>query len=143
MAFAGVHDMFPLHEVPPVAESEPLTRFILFSRHVRSSDQTVKADAFMPHPLMELSLTRLQSTTDPEVWSEGERVAFERERTLYGRADVGAQHFIEQGLNVVAKPLPANPNHADAVGWPLEKSEQKSRALEIARQATYREKPGG
>ncbi len=61
----------PTH-VPPVASDEQLARFIYSSRHIRNSDNTVKADAFIPHPHTELSITRHLEATEEEIWSEGD-----------------------------------------------------------------------
>jgi hypothetical protein len=130
--------MLDPNSVPPVESGELLARFVLFSRHFRSSDRTVKPDAFMPHPLIELSLTRHRDITDVELWREGERVtSLRKEATLYGRADVSVSAFTNQGLRVEAKPIPENPNHADAVNWPTDKSAQKLIALEIAGKAQF------
>jgi hypothetical protein len=130
-----------LAHVPPVEPNELLSRFILFSRHVRA-DKTVRPDAFVPHPLPELSLTRHRDATDDELWREGERVeAAIREATLYGRAEVVATAFLDQQLSIEAKPIPANPNHVDVTNWPAEKSAQKMKALEIAKVSSFQSKP--
>ncbi|QVL32224.1 hypothetical protein KIH39_25880 [Telmatocola sphagniphila] len=130
--------MFDPAQVPPVDSVEILARYILSSSHFRKSDQTVKPDAFMPHPRVELSLTRHREATIEELWREGERVAAIRKLTLYGRADVTCSAFLEQSLKVEAIPLADNPNHADAIEWPAEKASQKMKALEIAKRAQMR-----
>lgn len=132
----------PAH-VPPVDVGELLARFVLFSRHVRASDKTVKPEAFMPHPLLELSMTRHREATDEELWNEGRRVAAIRGKTLYGRADVSEAAFAIEELTVVAKPVAENPNHADAINWPADKPAQKIKALQIAGKSTYLPNPGG
>jgi len=92
----------------------------------------------MPHPRVELSLTRHLEATDAELWHEGIRVAALRARPLYGRAVIAARVFIDEGLSVEAKPiLPENPNHADATNWPPDKPSQKMIALQIAAKAKY------
>jgi hypothetical protein len=88
-----------------------------------------------------LSLTRHFQATEEELWNEGRRVSLLRQLTLYGRADVSVDAFLSESLQVVAKPLPENPNHADAIGWPANKAEQKIKALEIARNAAFVSKP--
>ena len=130
----------PAH-VPPVAADELLTRFILYSSHIRNSNQTVKPDAFIPHPRIELSLTRHREATPDELWREGERVAAIRQLTLHGRADVRTVAFLEEGLTVEAKPNPENPNHADALDWPADKPAQKMKATEIAIKSILVPKP--
>lgn len=129
--------MFDPDQVPAVESDELLARFILFSRHIRSSDNTVKADAFLPHPRAELSVTRHREASEPEIWNEGRRVASLRKTSLYGRADVTAAVFLLQGLTVKAAPITENPNHADVVDWPSEKPEQKIKALFIANESRF------
>lgn len=118
--------------VPDVSRDERLARYILVSSHVRTSDGTVRPDAFMPHPRIELSMNRHRESTDDELWQVGCDVARQRSKTLYGRADVEVVTIEFCGLSIVPKTLPANPNHADAIGWPSEKSEQKLLAIRIA-----------
>jgi hypothetical protein len=122
---------------PPVDSGELLARAIVASRWFRRSDNTVKQDAFMPHPYIELSMTRHLQATEEELWADCGRVADLQQKTLHGRADVKATAFVEQGLRVEAAPLPENPNHVNATGWPTEKSAQKLMAIEIAKQARF------
>jgi hypothetical protein len=91
----------------------------------------------MPHPRVELSMTRHREATEEELWKEGKRVATIRSVTLYGRADISEAAFMAEELKVEANPIAENPNHADAIGWPAEKPAQKIKALQIARKATY------
>lgn len=41
----------------PVADDEKVSRFILFSKWLRS-DKNLRSDAFIPHPYPDLSVTR-------------------------------------------------------------------------------------
>jgi hypothetical protein len=53
-----------------------------------------------------------------------------------------ASAFVDEGLSLEAKPIvPENPNHADAVNWPVEKAAQKMKALQIAVKSAYICKP--
>jgi len=141
--------MIDPHHVPDVKADETLARFILSSRHIRSSDDTIKADAFIPHPSNELSVTRHRDATDGEVWNVGRAVAQVQQRTLHGRGDVVATAFLERGLAVQAAPvighasLPDNPNHANVTGWPKDdKARQRLLALQITAQASLVRPPG-
>lgn len=97
----------------------------------------------MPHPRLEVSVTRHREAVEQELWSEGQRVAAIRERTLCGRADASASAFTAEGLRVVSAPiLPQNPNHANITDWPKEKPAQKLKAIQIARMAKYLSAPG-
>lgn len=133
--------MLDPNQVPPVDMDEVLARFILFSKHIRTSDRTVKPDALIPHPRMEVSVTRHRNATVEEMWREGERVAAIRQAALYGRADVKSDVFVNEALTVEAQPIPENPNHADVIGWPKDKAAQKMKATEIALHAIFIDKP--
>lgn len=123
--------------VPAVTEDETVARFVLSSSHVRRADRTLKPDAFIPHPYLNLSVTRHRSAAEEELWFVGDGIARERGRTLYGRGDVVASAFTVRSLTVKAKPIPGNPNHADVCDWPIEKSAQKNIAQQIAAEAIF------
>ncbi len=91
----------------------------------------------MPHPYIELSVTRHLNATEAEIWEVGIDVAAQIERKLYGRADIQAGDCNIDSLQVTAKPiLPNNPNHADIEGWPSAKQDQKAIALKLAASAS-------
>jgi hypothetical protein len=126
-----------------VAPDELLARYIIYSKWIRSSDQTVKQDAFIP-PDSELSVIRHLHLTEEGIWKIGRKIAEGIPRPLYGRADVETRHVIAQHLDVVSQPdLPDNPNHANIINWPLDKDARKMRALEIASVADFVANPEG
>ena len=134
--------MIDAHDVPEVEPDERLARFVFSSRYIRRGDNTIKPDAFVPHPHNELSVTRHRDATESELWNAGRAVAEIRRRKLYGRGDVDAGAFLERGLGLCADPvighaiLPDNPNHANVTGWPKDdRGRQRLLALEIAAQA--------
>lgn len=128
--------------IPAVESNEKLARYILASKHIRNSDNSIKPEAFVPYPHNELSVTRHRDASESELWSVGEWIAKTRERTLYGRGDVVVASLLELGLSVLADPIlagqdqPANPNHANVIGWPAnDPAQQKLIALEVAARA--------
>lgn len=128
--------------VPVVQADEMLARYVLYSKHIRNN-QTIRPEAFMPHPHGQLSVTRHLNATEGELWEIGTTIAALRKRDLYGRGDVEASAFLERGLAVEADPildgskLSPNANHANVSGWPHDdKGKQKELALEIADMAT-------
>lgn len=133
--------MFDPAHVPPVDTEEALARYVLSSSHIRTQDKTVKPDAFIPHPHLNLSVTRHRDATEQTLWMLGAQVACDRQRILHGRADVVVSVCLREELPVVAAPLPNNPNHAEIEGWPKGKAEQKMKALEIARQSQFQPTP--
>ena len=119
-----------------VADDEPLTRFIFQSSHWRSTKNKVKGAAFMPPPAnLKTSVSRVGSLTNGEIWSIGVTVGGKRGPPK-ARGDVIEQRVLQVGLDVEPAPTPDNPRHANIVGWPTEKDEQKLLALELARFAS-------
>ncbi|MFZ0034296.1 MAG: hypothetical protein WAK60_04830 [Sedimentisphaerales bacterium] len=125
-----------------VAPDELLARDIIYSKWIRSSDQAVKQDAFIP-PDSELSVTRHLGLTEEAIWIIGGKIAESIPRPLHGRADVKTSHVIAQRLNVVPQPEDDNPNHANITNWPPDKDARKICALEIARAAHFVANPEG
>lgn len=120
-----------------VAPDERLSRYILQSNHIRKSDNTVKQDAFIPHPHEDLSVTRHLDLDQKAIWSIGEEVARQTGKNLYGRAENLAAAYLDQKLMVISAPITGNPNHANVIGWPADKSMQKMIAIEIAAKSRY------
>jgi hypothetical protein len=118
-------------ELQLVGQQERLARFIFQPKHVYA-DGTPKPNVFMPNPARELSMTRHLQVSENEIWNIGRAVGAVSGRTLRARADVIAIIFFRLKLRVVATPKPDNPNHADAIDWPVDKPTQKAIAQEIA-----------
>jgi len=122
--------------VPPITSDEWLARFIHYQRYIRQ-DRTARADAFIPHPYPDLSVTRHLNLSESELWRIGHDIAGQINKTLHGRVDAQVFVFQRQGLRVVADPIfPENPNHANVTGWPAEKPAQKIIAQQIAAAAS-------
>ena len=120
----------------PVNENEILARYVLQSKHYRSSDNTVKPECFMPHPHHDLSVTRHLNIDESELWQLGANVAAERTEksgttiTLYGRADITAKDVFCNNLEV--EPSEPPKNHANIKTFPSEKAKQKQVAQQLA-----------
>ena len=117
--------------LPTIDPGEWLARFIHYQRYIRQ-DRTIRPDAFIPHPYPDLSVTRHLQLSPTEIWEIGRDVAQQTSKRLHGRADVQASAFQRHELSVVPAALPENPNHANVIGWPAEKSAQKIIAQQIA-----------
>ena len=129
--------MIDPENAPEVAADEALARYVMQSSHVRRSNQTLKPDAFIPHPHRDLSVTRHLAATEDQLWFFGEQVAMSTGKTLYGRGDIRAAVCLAQKLVVKSAPTESNPNHADVSGWPADKPAQKIIAREIAATAVF------
>lgn len=124
-----------------VTSDEQLARFIRCSNWFRKSDQTVKQNAFIPHPYPDLSVTRHKNLSEQELWQIGQGIAEGMSATLHGRADIRAAEVRRQALEVEPKPEASNPNHANVINWPVDKSEQKKIALLLAAKANFVPRP--
>jgi len=120
-----------------VKDDEWLARFILFRKWIRSSDQTLRPDAFIPYPLPNLSVTRHLELTPIEILEIGQAIADQRGTKLLGRGDVQASIPRGQMLQIEAAPIEGNLNHANINGWPTDKPAQKMIAQEIAARASF------
>jgi hypothetical protein len=104
------------------------------------SDGTVKQDAFMPPPDLQLSVTRHVGLSQEMLWRIGLEVVREvgatRSAALIGRADLTASSIMSP-LAVEAAPLPSNRNHAHIIGWPNDKPAQNNLAQRLAAIAEY------
>ena len=129
------------HSVQPIDTHERLARFVLFSSWVRKSDQTVKPDAFIPHPYPNLSVTRHLSLSEKALWRVGQEVAKNRPAKMYGRADINVVDAMDLRLEVHPHPVIGNPNHANVVGWPPDKPAQKIIAMELPAAAIFLNHP--
>lgn len=127
--------MLDPRDIPEVTSEERLARYILHRRHVRQ-DNTLRPNAFIPHPYQELSVTRHRGASDDELWMVGVDVSVQTGKTLCGRGDLTAFACLAQELRVVAAPVEGNSNHANVVGWP-EKPAQKLIAQELAARADF------
>ena len=123
--------------VEPITPSEVLSRFIMQTNWYKLSDNCVRYAAFMPNPKNgETSVYRISGISDREVWEIGDReVGLKRDKPILGRADICASFVITKGLNLVPSEPPIR--HANIIGWPQEKSEQKLVALELAAEAIF------
>lgn len=65
----------------------------------------------------------------------GRNVSVLRNCTLYGRADIMANHVKQNNLTVEPSEPPLN--HANIKGYPVEKSAQKLVAMELAAKAVF------
>lgn len=124
--------------VPDVDVQERLSRYILTKRHVNQETKLVKANAFVPHPYDELSVSRDRDASEAEIWAFGHDVAKRRDKPLIGRGDVVAATYISLKLKTIPDPIDGNPNHVNITEWPRnDKAAQKLIAQEIAAVAKF------
>ena len=118
---------------------EPIARYITTKRWYSREKNVVKPQAFMPPPDLRLSVFRIDNLSEPEIWKIGFTKVIgkmNQPRTLHGRADIQALNILEINLQVNPDNIP--PRHANIIGWPELKEEQKSIAQELAAKASLR-----
>lgn len=136
----------------PVEDGEQLARMILVEKYLRREKDkvTAKPEAFLPCKRVELSVIRHRELSESELWEVGREVSSQREAgdqfgrkfPLLGRGDFLARDARAQNLDAVPMEGPELPrNHADIIGWPLEKPAQLLRAVKIAAAARFAEVP--
>lgn len=141
--FSRLSDAFtPDPSLPnEVAPSERISRFVLSKHQFKSSAGKIKHNAFMPPTSGGLSVYRTQELNEDDIWSIGtDYVAAPQGKTVYARGDLLAGQILGAKLGIESVPRP-HPRHADIVGWPQEKDEQKMCAVELANAATLRLPP--
>jgi hypothetical protein len=143
----------------PVAEDEPIGRYILQGNWLNKADPlniVVRPNAFLPQPLssVAVSVYRTYGWSEAEIQAKGAQVADERERNFrakmaakgqpypegkrtfrhLGRGQILASEIRVVSLDVV--PCEPPPQHADIVGWPVPKGvnnkEDEAAQLEFA-----------
>jgi len=117
--------------IESIRSDELLARYIFHNRYFRE-DNTIRPDAFIPFPYPDLSVTRHLALSGEQLQSIGLLIAAQQNKNLYGRADVMTSVVTGLSLSVQSAPTQDNPNHANIIGWSLEKSEQKIIAQQIA-----------
>lgn len=125
---------------PPIDDNENLVKFILSSNQYRASDLSIKPEAFMPSiKTMDVSMFRTLNISDDDLWKTGNQIAEGRPATLYGKTELKAQYIRRQDLDIEETETPRN--HVNIKGWPSNKSSQKMKAIELAKEAGKLIKP--
>jgi hypothetical protein len=119
-----------------ISSSELVTRYILDKSYYRTSNQSVRHNAFMPAPKTnETSVYRIEELESEEIWSIGDKfVAKLRNKELIGRADIIASDILNEELKIQPFPQP-HPRHANITDWPYDPSKQKLIALMLAQKS--------
>lgn len=117
-------------------------RYIMYGKHM-NADGTVKPAALIPYRHVECSVTLHSGRNEEAIWHNGEDVAKLRGCSLAGRVDMPVSTIRESSderikMDVVHEPIReednmgyVNEHHAEIIGWPKEKNEQKSIAMKI------------
>ena len=109
-----------------------ISRFVMQKRHIRSSDLTIRHNAFMPpNGRTEISAFHTDGIVELDVWALGARAV--PDRTIRGRGDLQKTAISRVGLSVDYDNVP--PRHLNIAGYPTDKDQQVLKAQELARRA--------
>lgn len=132
-----MHKESKINSLGALKANEALARFLLQRNRFNLNNYTVKSTAFMPYPYQKLSVFRIKELSEAKIWEIGERfVSQPLSKNLYGRADIVVAVIQNVGLQIDPDNIP--PRHANIIGWPKEKSEQKLLAIELAGKANLK-----
>jgi len=82
---------------------------------------------------------KTEAQTRQEIWEIGDREVAPSRGPVLARADINQNNVISRNLQVIPSEPPEK--HADIMGWPSEKSERQSIALELAEDSQLILKP--
>ena len=115
--------------VPP---DEKLARFIFSKSHFSIVNKTVKYKAFIPPSnRVELSVYRISTLSDGEVWEIGRKYVETGDRRLKARADFLADQVYESHLEVIPDPQP-HERHANITPFPADRRTRARIARKLA-----------
>lgn len=81
-----------------VKSAEKITRFINQKNRFWKKEPKAKPAAFDPFPHQELSINRIDSCNENQIWDKGRQVVEEiQKKTLYGRADFWPTTYTKWG----------------------------------------------
>ena len=110
-----------------------LARFLKHSNRFAAVAKNVRTSAFMPHH-MELSVFGIDYLSEEQIWNLGaENLSLNINQPIKGRDEILAEFVNKNGLQLVKDNNP--PRHANIIGWPQAKHEQKLIAEKLALKA--------
>ena len=132
-----------------IPDGERITRYILSKGQFAKTTGRVKYSAFIPMlnqkaSRFEISVYRTTDVADVDIWEIGQKhVANPQSKKLYARGDLQAADIFHQNLQIEPDLSSNRPHdlHANIIGWPREKDEQKMIAIELAKEATLESNP--
>jgi len=114
---------------------ELLARFLTQEGHFSSNKGIVRSRAFMPNLNGETSIFGIDGLKNDQIIMIAEtHIRTYSGKPPYGRAEIKSKEVYINNLKIIFDNKPER--HANIVGWPLEKQDQKEIAIELARNAT-------
>ncbi len=119
---------------------EWLTRYIGDSKHIRTSDNSVRHAVFTPPKTHRLSVYWISGVDEATIWKIGNTHVAPTRRAIIARADFNSLIAYEARLSIEVTGIP-HPRHADIVGWDFDSSRVRLQAIKLANSAILRRIP--
>ena len=112
-----------------------LARFLRHSNQFAAVAKNVRTSAFLPHPSnLDLSVFGINHLSAIQIWTLSVKyLSSAKDKPIKGRADIFAEDVNNIGLRLSRDNNP--PRHANIIGWPETKHEQKLIAAKLALKA--------
>lgn len=116
-------------------QNDILARYIYFSRFIKTSNRTVRYAAFLPSSIdNKTSVFKITGLSENDIWDiANTHVTPMQNNTLKGRADIGSEDVISQGLDLIPDEHPDR--HLNITGWSNDKSKNQLIAQELVKKA--------
>ena len=115
-----------------VLPGEKLARFIFFRSQFSPLNGVVKYGAFIPPSKSEeISVYRISSLSDREIWEIGREYVETKDRRIKARADFLAARVYENNLEVIPDTQP-HELHANITPFPTDRSARQNIARKLA-----------
>jgi hypothetical protein len=114
-------------ELDPI---ETVSRFLLHDE-IRAKDSTVRHGAFLPASNLKLSVFRVSSLSDREIWVLAAEKVEPTRGPVIGRGDLSVAQIVENKLKVTPDAVSTS-RHADIVEWPDDRNLRATIAKELA-----------
>lgn len=119
---------------------ELLTRYITDRGHIRSSDNSVRHNLFVPPRTGQLSVYWISGLQESAVWDIGNTHIAPARGPIIARADINSLAVYDAKLSVHVTGIP-HPRHAHIVGWDMSSTRLRLQAIKLARAAMLRRVP--
>lgn len=129
-----------------MSPSEPLSRFIFSSGHVKAGGSQAKWRAFYLKPTdKDVSIARIEGLDEESIWALGDETGAERQQRAIARADItrskvqAMRSDVAPRIDVVPDPPP--PSHALIVNWPDQDEARRAICMVLAAEASAVPRP--
>ena len=120
---------------PNAVDPHEVTSRFLIDGQVRAENKEVKYPAFIPPKSLKLSIFRISTLIEQEIWDLAVEKVEPSRGLVIGRGELTVFAIAEEKLQVAPDEDP-NSRHADVVGWPIDRDARATIAKALAAKAS-------